>query len=210
VVQHSFAGPVPGLDVKCQVCDATPAIPVRFLGHQGMVLLYRQIRYRGTFCRDCGCSVFRTVMNRTLLVGWWGIISAFLNLYAIIVNLGEWNRLRGLAEPVRMSGRAALDPGRPLFLRPGAWVTAAVVALILGWLATNSARNDINTFSAADRRLIGTCVQNVGSTDVQAADCSGPHNGKIVSLRHDKEGCTTEQVSISLDDGAYACADPKQ
>jgi hypothetical protein len=210
VVQQPFAGPVSGLDAKCQVCDATPAIPVRFLGHQGMVLLYRQIRYRGTFCRDCGRSLFRTVMNRTLLVGWWGIISVFLNVYTIIVNLVEWNRLRGLAEPMRTSGKVPLEPGRPLVFRPGAWVTSAVVVVIIGGVAADSARNDINTFSAADRRLIGTCVQNVGSTDVRAADCLGAHSGKIVSLRHDKEGCTTEQVSISLDDGAYACADPKQ
>jgi len=202
--------PVTGLEAKCQVCEGSPAIPLRFLSHQGMIVLYRQIRYRGTFCRDCGRSVFRTVMNRTLLVGWWGLISLFLNIYAILVNLVGWARLRGLAEPVRMSGKTPLDPGRPVFLRPGFWVTAAAVAIIVGVAATQSARNDIRTFSAADRHLIGTCLENVGGTGVQGADCAGPHSGKIVSLSHDREGCPVDHVSISLDDGAYACSDPKQ
>lgn len=210
VVQQSFSGPVAGLDAKCQVCEATPAIPIRLLGHQGMVLLYRQVSYRGTFCRDCGLSVFRTVMNRTLLVGWWGIISFFLNLYAILVNLAVWARLRGLTEPIRTSGKTPLDRGRPLVLRPGLWVTAVAVALVIGAVAAQSARNNLNTFSATDRSLIGTCIQNVGSTGAANADCLGAHSGKIVSLSHDKNGCRTDQVPIALDDGAYACSDPKQ
>jgi hypothetical protein len=210
VVQPPFGGPVPGLDAKCQVCEGSPAIPIRFLSHQGMILLYRQIRYRGTFCRDCGLSVFRTVMNRTLLVGWWGIISFFLNIYAIIVDLVGWARLRRLPEPIRTSGKAPLDRGRPVFLRPGLWVTTAAIAVIVVALAAQSARNDINTFSTADRQLIGTCVENVGSTDVRGVACSGAHSGKIVSLSHDKEGCASDQVSIALDDGAFACSDPKQ
>lgn len=202
--------PVAGLEAKCQVCGGSPAIPIRFLSHQGMIVLYRQIRYGGTFCRDCGLSVFRTVMNRTLLVGWWGLISFFLNIYAIIVNLVGWARLRGLAEPVRMSGKTPLNVGRPVFLRPGSWVTVAAVAVILGVAATQSVRNDIKTFSAADRRLIGTCVENMGGTGVQGADCAGPHSAKIVSLSHDRDGCPVDHVSISLDDGAYACSDPNQ
>lgn len=210
MVQQSFGGPVPGLDIKCQVCEGTPAIPIRFLSHQGMIVLYRQITYRGSFCRDCGLSVFRRVMNRTLLVGWWGIISVFLNIYAIIVDLVSWRKLRGLLEPVRMSGKSPLDPGRPVFLRPGLWVTTAAIVVIVAFFAAQAARNDINTFSAADRKLVGTCVENVGSTDVRGAPCSGAHSGKIVSLSHDRDGCASDQVSISLEDGAYACSNPKQ
>lgn len=210
MVQPPFATPASGLEAKCQVCEATPAIPVRLLSHQGMIVLYRQITYRGIFCRDCGLSLFRRVMNRTLLVGWWGIISFFLNSYAILVDLVAWTKLRALAEPVRMSGKPPLDPGRPVFLRPGLWVTAAAIAILAAYGGAVSARNDINTFSTADRQLIGTCVENVGSTDVRAASCAGAHSGKIVSLSHDKQGCASDQVSIALDGGAYACSDPKQ
>lgn len=210
MIQPPFAGSAAGLEGKCQVCEGTPAIPVRLLGHQGMIILYRQITYRGTFCRDCGLALFRQVMNRTLLVGWWGIISVFLNVYAIIVDLVVWTKVRALPEPVRMSGKTPLDKGRPVLLRPGLWVTVAAIVILAGWGAAQSARNDINTFSAADRQLIGTCVENVGSTDVKAASCSGAHSGKIVSLSHDRGGCLSDQVSISLDDGAYACSDPKQ
>ncbi|HYS28804.1 MAG TPA: hypothetical protein VEQ12_04780 [Candidatus Limnocylindria bacterium] len=61
-----------------------------------------------------------------------------------------------------------------------------------------------------DRPLIGTCVENVGGTGAQGADCAGRHSGKIVPLSHDRGGCPSDQVWISLDDGAYACSDPKQ
>ena len=133
-----------------------------------------------------------------------------MNIYAILVDLGDWVRLRGLPEPIRTSGKTPLDPGRPLVMRPGLWVTTAVLAVVIVAVSAQSARNDLNTFSAADRSLIGTCVENVGSAGASKAGCLGAHSGKIVSLSHDKMGCPTDQVSIALDDGAYACSDPKQ
>ncbi len=96
MVSQPYLGAMPQVPLTCQVCGAAPALHVKFLKHQGMVVMWRQVTYRGTYCRDCGLAVFRQITNQTLLIGWWGTASFFLNLYAIIVNLLSWQRLRSL------------------------------------------------------------------------------------------------------------------
>jgi hypothetical protein len=194
----------------CEVCGASPAIPVKLVNHRGYVLALRLWNFRATLCRDCGLGMFRYVQNRDLMFGWWGIASVFLNTYAVLNNLIIWMRLQGLSEPIRNCDRLPIDAGRPLYGRPGIWIASAA-ALFLGFAAIDGiGQNDPRTFSASDQALIGTCQENVGDHESQPADCAGPHSGKVVFLRHSRYGCYSSQVAIDLHDGAYACSDTRK
>lgn len=210
VSQPYGRGAMPQAPLSCQVCGAAPAASVRFLKHVGMVIMWQQVSYRGVYCRDCGLAVFRQIMNKTLAFGWWGIASFFLNIYAILVNLFSWQRLRNLAEPVRVGDKPALDPGRPVLARPGAWVTALAVVAGLAIISLGVLGSSLDSIPAEDRALIGTCVQNMGNKTYQRADCSGPHSGKITWLSRTTSGCASRSVRIKLPDGVFACSDPTQ
>ena len=114
----------------CQVCGATPAVKIHLRGHQGMLLIMRFLTYRGQYCRDCGTSMFREVQSKTMLVGWWGYISLFVNTYNVIQNTFVDRRIRALGPPQGRL-RAAKPPHATVFKSPGFVVTIALPLLLV-------------------------------------------------------------------------------
>ncbi len=70
------------------------------------------------------------------MLGWWGLASFFLNIYAVLRNLASYNRVRALAAPTRLP--QSLQPGRTLIARPGLWVFAIVLVAILIFVITRA------------------------------------------------------------------------
>jgi len=70
------------------------------------------------------------------MLGWWGLASFFLNIYAVLRNLASYNRVRALAAP-SSSAAQSMQPGRTLVARPGLWVFAIVLVAILVFIATH-------------------------------------------------------------------------
>ena len=121
--------PAPTGPAACIVCGATPAIPVTLRSVVAMVVVGVTSTFRGVYCRDCGLAMFRKRMSATLLTGWWGFLHFFVNLGVIAGNLGARAQLMRLAAPMRNPGARYLDPGRPVFLRAGFIVSAAVLLI---------------------------------------------------------------------------------
>ncbi|GGU88604.1 hypothetical protein GCM10010260_22890 [Streptomyces filipinensis] len=101
----------------CEVCGAAPATEVTVRGHQGMLIIMRQLRRRGTFCRSCGLAVFRKMQSDTMAQGWWGPASMMITPITLLINLFALAKIRKLPAPVAAQG-PGLDPGRSVFARP--------------------------------------------------------------------------------------------
>jgi hypothetical protein len=101
-----------------------------------MVLLMQARVRRGPFCRSCGIATFRDMQNRTLLTGWWGVISLLVLGWATpLYNLISRRRVLRLGPPVRDPAVISplpepLPPGRPLWMRPGPVVALAVLTVL--------------------------------------------------------------------------------
>jgi hypothetical protein len=201
--EQAVAGPA-----VCMVCGGTPATPVELRTVVALVLFGITRTFRGIYCRDCGLAMFRQRMSATLLTGWWGFIHFFINLYAILTNLSARSQLMRLAPPTRDPGASFLDPGRPVFLRPGFLISAGVAAVIIV-AGTVSAITPPKPFPADDQALIGTCALHEAKK-WSPTDCSVTHAGKVVSLSHDKYGCASQLTTVKLDDGNYVCIDTTQ
>ena len=109
--------------VSCRFCGSTPAAPVEFRAHRGMILLMQFISMNGPFCRDCGLAMFRKHTADTLWQGWWGFLSFFITPVIIMINLMQRPRVARLAPPSRHPETVAplaapLDPGKPVYQRP--------------------------------------------------------------------------------------------
>jgi hypothetical protein len=127
----------------CQSCGATPSAEVTLRQESGKLLWRTRRLVEGHFCRDCGISLFRDMQNRTLITGWWGIVSFFANWMTIGRNAIAARRLRGLPVPSRSPDTASalgasLDPGTPLVQRAGVWVAVAVIVVLGAVLASES------------------------------------------------------------------------
>ncbi|QHA05421.1 hypothetical protein GQF42_20840 [Streptomyces broussonetiae] len=113
---HPAAAPAPG-GPGCEVCGAAPAAQMRIRGHQGMLIVMRNLWRKGTFCHTCGLAVFRKMQSDTMAQGWWGPMSMIITPITLLINLFTLSKIRKLPAPMAPLG-PGLDPGRPVLRRP--------------------------------------------------------------------------------------------
>lgn len=127
--------PPPQPVAQCRLCGCVPAAPVTFRSHRGLLVVMQFLSMEGPFCRYCGLAVFRDMTAKSLIMGWYGVLSLLINPLTVLVNLVLRSKVAALPAPVppndgRPSGRP-LDPGQPLMFRPIAIVGAALPFLVL-------------------------------------------------------------------------------
>ena len=89
----------------CQICGRQPATELLIRRHVGMIVLQRFVRFRGTLCRDHGAQLSKEFLRKTLVEGWWGLISFFVNFYAVYTDLVALSRANKLGPPVGAPAR---------------------------------------------------------------------------------------------------------
>lgn len=74
--------------MHCQDCgNEAPTVDVTYYQTIGMVIMWRLKSIKGRMCRSCGLRHFVRMTGLTLLTGWWGIISFWINCFSILNNL---------------------------------------------------------------------------------------------------------------------------
>ncbi|MEU2438966.1 hypothetical protein ABZ595_22720 [Streptomyces rubradiris] len=179
----------------CEVCGALPAAPVTVRGHQGMVVLMRFLRRRGTLCRPCALAVFRQMQRDTLIRGWWGPLSVVLTPVTLLVNLGALARIRKLPAPVTAAWRPPLDPGRPLLRRPAVLLPLAVLAalviavpvLLAAGGSDEPSRVRFQPRENTEPLSVGACAHNDREwphQDLRNVPCDSPDAQYLITEQH--------------------------
>jgi hypothetical protein len=95
---------------SCQSCGRAPARQLVIRRHIGMLFLQRFIKIKPTLCRECGTRTVLQYTGRTLVQGWWGMVSLFIaNPFTIVMNLVALVQARQLPPP-QLSSMAGADP----------------------------------------------------------------------------------------------------
>ncbi len=95
------AGATPAGQRSCQECGAQPAIRIGLVRLIGLVLIFTWQSVSGAFCRDCGLRRCKEMTLVSLVMGWWGVISFFLNWIILTINIIQWVRLAAMPAPDR-------------------------------------------------------------------------------------------------------------
>lgn len=75
---------------RCDGCGrAEPSTTLRFFKNTGMVVMFRWETAGGQLCRSCGLDLFLRMTLWTMALGWWGLISFFVNFAFVANNLGN-------------------------------------------------------------------------------------------------------------------------
>jgi hypothetical protein len=111
---------VQGNGVYCAHCGATPAAHAELRGHRGFLIFMQFRKTPGPFCRDCGLATYRRMTEDSLLFGWWGPLSLWINGATMLLNLLVRAPISKLAPPIPGSPGQPMDPGKPLLRRPAA------------------------------------------------------------------------------------------
>ncbi|MFF2558989.1 hypothetical protein ACFVUZ_04800 [Kitasatospora sp. NPDC058060] len=115
---YGYPPPPPTDGTTCRFCGGYPAVNATVRGHQGLIIAYRMLRMTGPFCRTCGTATVRDMSARTLVQGWWSLVSWLLTPITLLLNLGPHNKFKQLPPPVPGSHGPQLNPGVPLTGRP--------------------------------------------------------------------------------------------
>jgi hypothetical protein len=189
----------------CMVCGRGPTVEVKLRSVTGMILAFRTQTVTGRFCRQCGESVFRDRMNRTLLTGWWGIVSFFFNWYVVLSNLSARTKIRNLGHPQGEPTAPPLDPGKGLPRRLGMYVGLAVILVLITILGNATQDSPASSFA-------GKCVRfDTGGEKVLAVDsCDDSHDAKVVAVVKSRTECpegTDGDIRLKVEDDKILCVD---
>jgi hypothetical protein len=189
----------------CRICGGQPAFTGSFTQNIGMIILRSGVVSAGPYCRDCGLHDGRSAQLKTIITGWWGIISFFFNLAGIAGNARGLSTLRSLPEPRGGDASRRLDPGKPLFLRPAMW---AVIAVFIGAVAFIAYPRPHKPVSAVAKSSVGRCVVYLADEDTKFTSCASQHDGKVVAAVSSIYDCPAKKnTKIELPDDEYLCVD---
>jgi hypothetical protein len=117
--------------VTCAACGRVPTREEPIRRHVGMLIMQRFIRLQQPLCRDHGIQFTRSYLGQTLVQGWWGVISFFVNFFVIGSDLLVLRRYQALDAPRDAAGAATAtaSPASP-----------ALPGQVAGWFADPTGR----------------------------------------------------------------------
>ncbi|MFI1371211.1 hypothetical protein ACH4UY_04260 [Streptomyces longwoodensis] len=126
-----YAHPQP-LALACRFCGGSPAVPVTFRAHRGLLVVMTFRKLDGPMCGTCGVAVHRALTTETLWQGWWSPFSLFLfTPFTLIHNLVVSRKVKKLQAPAPGQHGRQVDPGVPVHRRPLAYVGLVPVLWLL-------------------------------------------------------------------------------
>lgn len=191
--------------LTCDVCGGQPAINCVFREQVGFVVARNLKTVHRSLCKYCAQSVGRRFQTKTVLTGWWGLLSAITNTWYVIENAIHLARAARLSAPVRAIELEILgpQPGRPIFKRWRFWIAPiGVLAVAIGAISDSSDSNQpkqlVPTWSP------GYCIQKSDDGYVPV-ECSKRHEFIIVGTGGTPTDCNASTTPVHLDprNGGY-------
>jgi hypothetical protein len=104
--------------LTCQVCGREPAEVFTIRRHVGMLIMQRFVKFQGPLCRDHGLEASKDFLNKTLVQGWWGIVSFFVNFYAVYTDLRAVQQAKRMSAPMAVAAPPPPPPPVPPSIPP--------------------------------------------------------------------------------------------
>lgn len=99
----------PSDELPCTRCGLVPAAAHPIRRNVAIVLARETVTVERLLCRDHGRELTASFLRKTLLQGWWGLTSLFINVFVVVSDLVV----------LRRYGRLAAPSGVPWANRPG-------------------------------------------------------------------------------------------
>ncbi|WP_460695739.1 hypothetical protein [Nocardia thraciensis] len=164
-------------------------------------------------------------------LGWWGPFSMFINAATMLFNVLPYRDIARLAPPVPGMPGKPLDPGKPLFRRPGALgflIPAALAGVATAIAVTGAGSSDTTSAAMTSSTSAETMAIDLSglcralSTHMPESDLLGPMNplqndmrsAQSCTWRSDSRYATVEVQAIDDAEAHYQTAtermsDPK-
>ena len=211
----AIAGSMPAGVMRCRFCGSVPAIAATIHEHNGFLIWFVHRTIRGPFCRDCGLSAVRRMVNATLLRGWIGWISFFVAPVTALLDLVVWLRLRSLdaPQPHPDGGIAPAGPGRPIVARPGVYVYAGMLAVLAVFASQNwigaggcASGGTMSAKHAAYQQLRTDVDSHLAALARCSSNACGTPHLEAIANSHDEFAARLVSMCFSNSSAAHAAA----
>lgn len=203
--------------LACEACDATPTAHFVFTQLTAYVVARNVRTVDRHLCRDCARAIGRTMQSRTLITGWWGIFAFVHNLGAVALNAVGLRRAEALSPPTRAGYAEAnvptLDPGKPVFQRPGGILLSLVLsASIIANVVSSGSHNQPEAPQQASPAsvtgyAVGVCLSRTFDDQAAPVECLSQHDGKIVGWAITADSCAVTTEAYVEEGSGVWCVD---
>lgn len=83
----------------CAVCGMTPTLQVMVRRHVGMIFAQAFVSVDKPLCRTHGRDLSKRFLKKTMVQGWWGFFSFFMNFFDVFADLSALRKYNSLDEP---------------------------------------------------------------------------------------------------------------
>jgi hypothetical protein len=101
-----------GMGTPCVLCGLVPTRTVKIRRNVGLLVLRSGVTFEKPLCKVHGRQVAREYLIKTLLFGWWGLTSFFINLTMVSDDVKAFGAFRDLAEPSAVGSA----PAKPMMM----------------------------------------------------------------------------------------------
>ena len=173
--------------LPCYICGRGPTAIIKVTRGLGMVLARRDWVYQAPLCRDHGTAIARNWLVATALMGWWGIVSFFVNWVSVAQDIRAWLTARRLAPAgsvVVPSGFGWTAPvASPHVPRAQLAAFAALIVVLAGFLIYNATYGSRSVTSLA----VGNCFNDPGGVadtidSVTNRPCTEAHDSEVFAV----------------------------
>jgi hypothetical protein len=81
-----------------------PATLINSRKNLGLLLTHKTFRTQLLLCRKCATSQVVTDLIFTVILGWWSIMSVFVNVGCIADDIAELSTIRNMEQPAEAIG----------------------------------------------------------------------------------------------------------
>lgn len=74
--------------MSCEICGATPAARLTTRWQIGLIIISRTTSREVVLCRTHAVQETSRDLGKTLVLGWWGILAFFINLWVVWKQIG--------------------------------------------------------------------------------------------------------------------------
>ena len=188
----------------CTYCGRQPSAQLKIRSGTGMVFLSQWRKIEGRYCRDCGSALATHELNRTMTRGWFGIVSFFMNWYAVALDVIALRKAKALPSATGTAIKPPVAAGAPLWKRAGLYVTVAVLVVVGGYGVREVTKSEAAAFG-------GKCITvDVTTNKVKAVGCDEDHVGKVVAVVNSLSECpegVDGTLRLKIDGARLLCVD---
>ena len=83
----------------CERCGASPAALVKSRRHLGLIIYGRTTTTNGVLCGTHARALVTSDLAKTLVLGWWGVFSFFINIFVVIGQLMTLSEVGRIGHP---------------------------------------------------------------------------------------------------------------